>query len=160
MYVTSLDAGGGAVFWPGAGLTLAALALRPRGHWPALLLGVAAGEIVADLSADSSSRLSLSWALANTVEPAVGAYLLARWRGNRPDLTDVTTTLRFVVAAVVVGPAIGALVGTVGAWPQRRPLVAPPGPLFLGDAIGVLVIAPALLTIRSGRRVAVGDPAR
>lgn len=138
----------GAVFWPGAGLTLGVLVRLPRDRWPALLTGVFVAEIVVDLTIPVSFGVALIWAVANTVEPLVGASLLMRSR--RPDgLTSVALVLRFVLWAVVVGPLVGATVGAATAAAAGVETFWPTWPRWwIGDAIGVLVVAPAMFTLR------------
>ncbi|WP_183098649.1 diguanylate cyclase domain-containing protein [Nocardioides pelophilus] len=138
----------GAVFWPGAGLTLGVLVRLPRERWPALLTGVFVAEIVVDLSIPVSFGVALIWAVANTVEPLVGASLLMRSR--RPEgLTSVSLVLRFVLWAVVVGPLVGATVGAAAATAAGVETFWPTWPRWwMGDAIGVLVVAPAVFTLR------------
>ncbi|MFP5375222.1 MAG: diguanylate cyclase domain-containing protein [Acidimicrobiia bacterium] len=147
--VTSIGVDTGATFWPGAGLSLALLSIRPRRRWPAILAGVAAAEVAVDLHLGFSLGLALAWAVANTVEPLIGAHLLAAGRSRPPELRDPDTVVRFILAAVVVGPLAGALVGTGAAvvvagdpWLPRLPR------WYVGDAMGVLAVAPALLAAR------------
>ena len=73
------------VFFPSAGITLAALVLTERRYWPAVLAGAGAGELIADLGHDTALGTTLGWVVANTVEPLVGASLL-RWFAPQPDL--------------------------------------------------------------------------
>ena len=146
--VTSFGTEIGAVFWPGAGLTVAALILRPRREWAALLTAVFLAEIAVDLATGYAVRAALSFGVANCLEPLVGAWLLTTWVGRSPvDLGRLPDLLRFTCAAVILGPAIGALVGTAlpallldDPWLPRYPR------WLLGDAVGVLVVAPFLLT--------------
>lgn len=140
----------GSVFWPGAGLTLGVLLRRPRHTWPALLAGVFVAEVVIDLSLPVSLSVALAWAFANTLEPAVGALLLSR---RRPEvsLTDVPSIVRFLALGVTLGPVVGATVGATAAWAGGIDAFWPTWPRWwVGDAIGVLLIAPAII-VRRGR---------
>lgn len=140
----------GSVFWPGAGLTLGVLVCRPRRTWPALLAGVFVAEVLVDLTIPVSLGAALLWAAANTVEPVVGAWLLTR-RRTRVVLTDISGMLRFLGFGVVVGPLIGATVGAVGAVVMGIDTFWPTWPRWwVGDAIGVLLIAPAIIVWNSG----------
>lgn len=136
----------GAVFWPGAGLTLGILVRLPRERWPALLTGVFVAEILVDLTIPVSFGVALIWAVANTVEPLVGAYLLTR-HGRVVGLSSVSLVMRFVLWAVVVGPLVGATIGATISTAASVSTFWPTWPRWwIGDAIGVLVIAPALFT--------------
>lgn len=144
----------GAVFWPGAGLTLGMLVRLPRERWPALLVGVFVAEILVDLTIPVSFGVALSWALANTTEPLVGALLLTRGtRGTRGTqlvgLSSVSLVVRFVLFAAVAGPLVGATIGAVSAATVGVGTFWPTWPRWwVGDAIGVLVVAPAMFTDR------------
>lgn len=148
-FVTALGLSQGATFWPGAGLTLSLLVVRPRSRWPAILAGVFVAEVVMDVHFGFPVDLSLAWGVANTAEPLVGAVLLTRAIPGRPDLRHIDVMVRFVVFAVVVGPVVGAVIGTGAGvllagdpwWPRLPRWLA-------GDATGVLALAPAVVAFR------------
>ncbi|MFP5364635.1 MAG: diguanylate cyclase domain-containing protein [Thermoleophilia bacterium] len=139
----------GATFWPGAGLTLAVLLRRPRAEWPYYVVAVAVAEAGSDVWQGFPLPVALAWGLANTAEPLVAAWLLTRRRPLwRPDHIRRAELGPFVLAAIVVGPMVGALLGTAAGallggdpWLPRLPR------WYVGDAVGVLVVAPALLAL-------------
>jgi diguanylate cyclase (GGDEF)-like protein len=150
--ITSFGATTGATFWPGAGLTVAVLLVCPRREWPALLGAVAIAELAMDLVLGYGLGLAVSWALANTAEPAVAAWVLLRGARAAPDLSNRQDLARFIGFAVLAGPLLGAVVGTAAgmivtgdAWWPRLPR------WWVGDGIGVLVVAPLLLVVLTGR---------
>lgn len=65
----------GAVLFPPAGLTLAVLTVVERRRWPEVLATVAVTEILVDLSQGQRFPAVGLFALANTAEPLVGAWL-------------------------------------------------------------------------------------
>lgn len=146
--VTAFGNAAGATFWPGAGLTVAVLLRRPKREWPYYIAAFAMAEASVDLQAGYSVALAVGWAVANTAEPLVSALLLRRRGAGAPDFAKRADLARFVFAAIVVGPFVGALIGTaVGVvfegdpWWPRLPR------WYVGDAMGVLVVAPALLIL-------------
>lgn len=152
--VNSLTAFGdsaGATFWPGAGLTLGVLLARPRREWPLHLAAVFLAEMLMDVKMGHSWALGVQWGATNTLEPLVGAVLLT-WGGRRaPDIGLRGDLTRFLAFGVMAGPAVGALAGTLGGvllsgepWWPRLPT------WFVGDAVGALVVAPAVLLLASG----------
>ncbi|HET9442424.1 MAG TPA: diguanylate cyclase [Acidimicrobiales bacterium] len=145
--VTSFGTEAGAAFWPGAGLSVAALLLRPRREWPALLAAVFAAELAVDLATGFHPVAALGFGVANCAEPLLAAVLLQRWGLAPPDLARVPHLLRFVAAAVVAGPALGGLLGTAipalalgDPWLPRLPR------WIVGDGMGVLMVAPIVLS--------------
>jgi diguanylate cyclase (GGDEF)-like protein len=146
------SAGAPASFWPAAGVTVVALARSPRRNWPWLLAGIWTAEVAFDLHNHLGLWVSSGWGLANVVEPLCSVLLLARLRRSRPDLTRQQDLVPFVLCAVVAGPAMGAVVGAATA------ALSASGAFginalrwFVGDSIGVLVVAPALLLLLDHR---------
>jgi integral membrane sensor domain MASE1 len=136
----------GAVFFPGAGVSLAALVLTRRRTWPLVLATVATTETVIDMAHGQSLPVALGFAAANTVEPLVSALLLRGVVGT-VDLTRRRDLASFVGAAVVVGPMVGALIGaTTIAVGLGRSWLDAFFPFWAGDALGVLTVAGAILT--------------
>lgn len=143
----------GSTFWPGAGLTLAVLLLRPRSEWPWFIAAVAGAEIAMDVRADVSLGVAIGWGVANTAEPALAAHLLRRRDGQLPDLTRVGGVGRFFAAAGIAGPLLGATIGALVPAIVEGMAVWPRLPRwYLGDAIGALTIAPALILFAIGSR--------
>lgn len=137
----------GAVFFPAAGVSLAALVLSPRSHWPAIALTVATTELLIDLAQDHSWQAATGFAAANTLEPLVGAALLVRAAGAGLDLRRARDLGMFVVFAVVIGPLVGGVVGgsTISVT-SATGWVESVLSFWAGDAIGVLTVGAAILT--------------
>ncbi|MDZ7826925.1 MAG: MASE1 domain-containing protein [Gammaproteobacteria bacterium] len=136
----------GAGFWPAAGVTLAALLLLPYERWPWVIAAIAAAEIGGDLAHGYPVAATLWWAAGNCIEPLIGATLIRRYGDLRGMLVPPRNLLVFIAFGVVIAPLIGASIGTLGSvtsignpfwqvWPKY----------VVGDALGVLVIAPVLL---------------
>jgi signal transduction histidine kinase len=137
----------GAGFWPGAGLSLAFLLLLNRSQWPWVLGGVALAEIVGDLAHGYAPGAIAFWTLGNVVEPLLGALLILRFSANRREIAPLNALAAFLVWGVIAAPLVGATIGSIGTvlfqgkdaltvWPKY----------VVGDALGILVVAPALLT--------------
>ena len=143
----------GAGFWPAAGLSLALLVrVHPR-RWGWVLAGVAIAELGGSLVRGYPFDAALWWATGNCLGPLVGALLLRAWGNANGSLVPLRQFRRFLGAAVVAGPLVGASVGSIGTvfalgntemwqvWPKY----------FVGDALGVLVVAPLLLCWKEQR---------
>ena len=132
-----------AALWPPAGLGLAVLFLYGVRLWP----GVVIGDL---LLGDFSTPLGtvLAQTLGNTVALVVAALLLRRLTSGRGSLERVADVLAFVTCALVAASVSAAF----GPLALRLGDVIPPDELgsvirtwTLGDAAGVLVVAPVLL---------------
>lgn len=137
-----------------AGVTLSALVLNPRRRWPWILAAVAATEVAVDLQHGIAPRWACGFALANTVEPLVGALLLRRFVPAEVDLLRGRDLTAFLACCVGAGPVAG---GAIGATTLALSLGLPWHESFLsfwaGDASGVLTVAGCILAWRlPGRR--------
>jgi PAS domain S-box-containing protein len=132
--------------WPPAGIALAALALGGRSLWP----GIALGAFVVNLSTGVTAGVALGIAAGNTLGALVGLVLFERI-GVRASLSHrrdvvglIAVAVCFPLASASVGVASIALGGVIpssqaiGAWLWW----------WVGDSVGILLIAPVLLTWR------------
>src|SRR4051794_24666399 len=133
-----------AALWPPAGFGLAVLVLGGLRLWP----GVVVGDL---LLGDFSTPLPtvLAQTVGNTLALVVAAVLLRRLTAGRADLARVGDVLALVAAAVVaavISGAIGPLALRLGNVVTAAELWGVVRTWILGDAAGVLVVAPAMLT--------------
>ena len=133
-----------AALWPPAGLGLAVLFLYGVRLWPAIVIG---DLFLGDYSTPLGTVLAQTF--GNTVALVVAALLLRRLTGGRGGLERVADVLAFVACALVaavVSAAFGPLSLRLGDVIAADEL----GRVFrtwtLGDAAGVLVVAPFILT--------------
>ncbi|MCK6630224.1 MAG: MASE1 domain-containing protein [Anaerolineae bacterium] len=129
--------------WPPTGVALAALLLFGYRLWP----GIALGALLVNLSA-GASLAAVGISLGNTLEAVVGAYLLNRI-GLRYTLERLRDVLSLVFLGAMVSPMISAAIGAASLGLTGAMAWADYGSVWwvwwLGDAMGALVVAPALL---------------
>jgi len=144
---TSFGTSVGATLWPASGVTVSFLLLRPRREWPVYLAAIAVADFTMDvLSAGFPARVAVGLAAANCLEPLLAATLLRRWLPSRLDLSRLRDLGLFYAAAVVCGPLLSATVGSVWEWLLGNQAIWPfGGRWFIGDALGVVVVAPVIL---------------
>ena len=136
----------GAAFWPAAGVSVAALLLLPTRHWWMVVVAVLTCESGANLANDLPLAPSVGWGVVNALEPLVGAALVRQVLPT-PSLVPVRHLLLFLALAAGVAPALAGALGALVA-------VHATGAVWLeswirwtvGDALGVLVMAPPLLS--------------
>ncbi|MET8846065.1 SpoIIE family protein phosphatase [Amycolatopsis sp. NPDC004625] len=136
-------AGSGPSFFPSAGLSVALLCLLPRRARAFVCASIAAAEIIVDLAQGLGIVAAAGFAVANTAEPMLAALLLGTGR-----IDTWYGLTRFLAAAVLAAPAVGALTGAVTvvlATKQGDGWWNVAGRWWLGDALGVLVIGTTLL---------------
>ena len=133
-----------AALWPPAGLGLAVLFLYGVRLWPAIVIG---DLLLGDYSTPLGTVLAQT--LGNTVAVVVAALLLRRLTGGRAGLDRVADVLAFVACALVaavVSAAFGPLSLRLGGVISADELGQVFRTWMLGDAAGVLVVAPFVLT--------------
>ena len=135
--------------WPPSGLALAALLLLGTRFWPAIAIGA----FVVNLTGGIAPLAAASIAVGNTLEGAVAAWLLLSVAGFRARPNPLGR-LRDVLALVVLGAALAttlsatigvtvlALFGGAPAIPRATAWLA----WWTGDAIGILLVTPLVLT--------------
>ena len=131
----------GFAFFPPAGVTVAAMLLTKRSQWPVIVAAIMVAELLVDAGHGMGMPTAAGFAVANAVEPLVGASAVRAWCGGPPDLRQRRDLARFVAGACVLGPLAGGLVGAaVGAvhggiwWPAA--LLR----WWAGDGFGALVV--------------------
>ncbi len=131
--------------WPPAGIALAAFVLLGYRVWPAIF-GAA---FLANITTTGAVLPSIGIAIGNTAEGLLGAYLVNRFaRGGRV-FDRVRDIMRFTVLAALVSTIVSATIGIVSlalggllSWHDAPRVWLT---WWLGDAVGDIVIAPALI---------------
>ncbi len=131
--------------WPPTGIALAALLLLGRRAWPAIL----AGAFLVNVTSDSSVLASVGIAVVNTLEAVTGAWLAERFAGGLRAFERPRGVFLFAVLAGLVATAVSAALGPLSlaldgraSW-SRLPSISLTW--WLGDAGGVLIVAPLVI---------------
>ncbi|MFE7236178.1 MASE1 domain-containing protein [Streptomyces sp. NPDC002405] len=134
--------------WPPTGIALAGLLLFGLRVWP----GIALGALLIDIPLGPTTPAVLAITAGNTLAPLC-SYALLRRSGFRAQ----TNRLQDALALVFLGALTGMLISaTVGSSALSLAHALPPGGFWLtwwvwwtGDAMGVLLVTPLLLVLRS-----------
>jgi PAS domain S-box-containing protein len=132
--------------WPPTGIALAVVLLLGYRVWPA----IAAGAFITNLTTpEETVGSALGITVGNTLEALIGAWLLHR-AGFQRNLHRLVDVLALVGLAASLSTAVSATVGVsslclsgIKPWSLFPTLWRN---WWLGDAMGALVVAPALLT--------------
>jgi PAS domain S-box-containing protein len=133
--------------WPPTGIALASFLIFGSRLWP----GVAIGAFLVNLPITSSPAAAAVTATGNTLAPLVAATLLARM-GFRPALDRLRDAIALVFVGALLSMTISATIG-VGVLVATGSIASDDllsawSVWWAGDAMGVLVFAPFLLTLR------------
>ena len=137
-------------FWPPASVSLAAVLLFGYDVWPAIFVA----DIALSLAHHDPFALAFGIALANTIEPLIGAALLRSVADFKPSLQR----LRDVIELVVFGAFAGPIAGTAVYVAFRKVVLHLPIERdfhiwfmwMRSDVFSVLVLAPLLLVWSRG----------
>ncbi|MFK7917078.1 MAG: PP2C family protein-serine/threonine phosphatase [Ilumatobacter sp.] len=153
-WLTINASGLGAVFFPPAGVTVAMLLLLPRNRWPLIAGAVLLGEITTGTTVGAMTNIPalLGFGVANAVGPLLAALVVGSLVGRCADgVTNLDVGRRrdlvmFGLGAVAFGPLVsGVIGGLVAMWQFGSSPVSVAPQWWLGDALGVVVVAPLLL---------------
>jgi diguanylate cyclase (GGDEF)-like protein len=139
--------------WPPAGIALAAVLILGWRACPAILIGA----FVANLTTAGSVATSLGIAAGNTLEAAVGAVLVTRFAGGVQAFDRARGVGAFTLLAALVSTTVSATCGvtvlSLGGFADWTDYGAIWLTWWLGDAAGVLVVAPVVLLWCTRRHV-------
>ncbi|HET9555272.1 MAG TPA: MASE1 domain-containing protein [Anaeromyxobacteraceae bacterium] len=147
--VLTVAASENSTFWPASGLTLAVLVLSPRATWRWYLAGLAASGALSGLVNGRNPWLIAGFTAGDLVEAWLGAWLVLRVAG--PPTGRVTQRLALTIVLAGAGLAAAAnstvaMLTVVGAYGERGAKLALSWlQYWSGDALGVLLVTPAVL---------------
>ncbi|HMB37130.1 MAG TPA: MASE1 domain-containing protein [Methylomirabilota bacterium] len=131
--------------WPAAGIALAALLIRGTRMWPAIFVGA----FLANVTTAGSVSTSLGIAVGNTLEAVLGTYLVTRFASGRRAFARAQDVITFFVLAALVSTLVSATIGVgtlvlagFAPWAKAGAIWLT---WWLGDAVGVVIIAPVLI---------------
>ncbi len=141
--------------WIPSGFVLAVLLLRGRQLWPGVFLGALLGNIWAYFASDSVVQVAsavvagVANGVGDTLGLFLGATLILRVSATRTVYSRLPGMWMFLAAGAGLSSAISALFGVtslaiVGILPWHD-YGYTFGTWFLGDAVGVLLVAPVIL---------------
>jgi signal transduction histidine kinase len=130
--------------WPPAGIALAVLLLLGYRVWPAIFIGA----FLVNATTAGNILTSIGIATGNTLEAVCGAWLVNRFAYGTAVFDRAQDVFKFALAAMVstlISPTIGLTcleLGDFASWANYGPIWLT---WWLGDAAGVLVVAPIIL---------------
>ncbi|HEX9628130.1 MAG TPA: EAL domain-containing protein [Acidiferrobacterales bacterium] len=135
--------------WPPSGIALALVLWLGYRVWP----GIAIGIVLLGMSIGLGPAPILAGAVAQVTEALLAALVLRRLLGFRIDIERVRDVLALALVAAPLAAAVSASLGTGGflLWGD----VSPEGyssawfVWFIGDAVGILVLTPFVLMLRT-----------
>ena len=138
--------------WLPAGLSLAALLVGGLRLAP----GIALGSFAAQYSVGGSAWLCAAFALGSALSAMAGTWVLQRKLSFSRALNDPRDVLSLIAGGAFLSPVIAATFGATGAYWEHLESSHEWGKLWVvwwtGDALGVLLLAPVLLSWAGTRK--------
>jgi integral membrane sensor domain MASE1 len=141
--------GTGISIWPPSGLFIATLVLASRHSWPWWILGAFVAELFSNLLwfHNPLPVASLIYT-GNALEATIGAWLVNRSCRRPVRLESLQEVLALVVLGAGVAPIASATVGSATlAWFGMQSFATAWPLWWIGDATGVLIVAPLALVV-------------
>lgn len=152
-FMLALEQTNATAVWPPAGIALAGCLVLGGRIGPGIFLGAFLANVLVLAGGSPLSMpallVSVSTAAGNTLEALIGAYLVSRFISGTLPFDRTLDTIRFILLGALASPLISATIGTAAFsiysndWSRCAPMWLT---WWLGDAVGVLIFAPLLLT--------------
>ncbi|PVE22624.1 ATPase [Microvirga sp. KLBC 81] len=141
--------GTGISIWPPSGLFLATLILASRYSWPWWMLGGCLAELFGNvLWFHNPLPVAVLIYTGNALEAATGAWLVNRTCRRPVRLETLQEVLALVVLGAGIAPVVSATVGSATlAWFGIQSFASAWPLWWIGDATGVLIVAPLALVV-------------
>jgi PAS domain S-box-containing protein len=138
--------------WPATGIAIAALLLFGRHLWP----GIALGAFFVNVTTSGSVITSVVIAVGNTLEALIAESLVIRYGQGTRVFDRARGVFLFAIAAGIVAPIVSATLGTVALATAGLATASDVRMVWitwwLGDALGAILYAPALILLWIDRR--------
>ncbi|GGA00097.1 hypothetical protein GCM10010923_05720 [Blastomonas marina] len=136
-----------AAVWIPNAIALVALLSARRNQRVPLLGAMVAGFIVANIAIGDSPLRALSLSTSNAIEVGVALWLIERLCPLRPDMRQLRDLGIYVLAAGLAGPAVAATFATLALGSFGEFSLTTWAEWALTDALGMILVGPALLII-------------
>ncbi len=137
----------GSIFWPPAGLVIGFLLIWGRSRWLGLFLGKIGSQY---LHVSLPIFLSIIIAVGSTLGALISVTLILRFTRTKYPLSQVRNVVGFIVCSVFTGTIVQSLIGAavtcLGGFNSWNIFGEVFWSWWIGDAIGILVFAPLVLT--------------
>ena len=142
-----------AVFWPASGIAVGLLIILGTSVRPALVVGVIAGTIAANIMSDRSLLTSVLKGVCAASEPVVVVWLIGRWFGRPLTFRELHHVPGFILATAIAMAASGfGGAATMTLLHSSAPFWDVWSAWFLSAAIGTVVVAPIVIELGQARR--------
>jgi signal transduction histidine kinase/ActR/RegA family two-component response regulator len=139
--------------WPPTGIALAALLIFGYRLWPGIFLAA----LLVNYQTGAPPLVACCIAIGNTLEAIIGAYLCIRSPGFHNSLDRLQDILRLIFRAAICSTLISSTIGALSLCLGRvigfEQFAMTWEQWWVGDAMGILTVAPLLLVFSTKPRI-------
>ena len=132
--------------WPASGLALAVLLLRPKRQWAKLLAVIFVTNAAGNLHGGNSLPVSLGYALANTLEAGLGAWVLTALCKSKITFERTREVLALLVVAAVMNGITALLGATVSVLAFHSLFTHSWMVWWAADGLGIVLVTPLIVS--------------
>ncbi len=133
--------------WPASGLALAILLLHPKSQWTKLLAVIFVVNATGNWSSGNTIVVSLGFALANSLEPLLGAWVMTYFCRSKIIFESIREVMALFIVALIVN-GVSALLGAA------IPAIAFNAQFFkawqlwwAADGLGIILLTPLIVSL-------------
>jgi PAS domain S-box-containing protein len=135
-----------ASIWPASGLALAVLLLNPKRRWSILLTVIFITNALGNLSAGNPLLVSLGFALANSLEALLAAWLLCLFFKSRITFSRIGEVFALFGIAILSNGSTALLGALVPSLAFSAPFAKTWLVWWTSDGLGIILVAPLIVT--------------
>lgn len=139
----------GITLWPPSGLFIATLILNPKRSWPCWVAAGFLAETTCNLFwFHNPLYVAVPIYVGNALEAMIGAWLVGRFCKRPVQLDTINEILALSLFGAAIAPVASATIGSATlAWFGLQPFTVAWPLWWIGDATGVLLIAPLTIVL-------------
>lgn len=140
-----------ATIWVADALILGLLLHGSKKQWPAILIAGWIGNFMANAVTRDWAPGIVAYGAINMVQTGLTAWFISSTSKCNNPLTDTSSTVRFLVYAGLVGPLLGATLGSIATiFTFAEPFWPSFVRWYVSNALGMLIVTPFVMAVLDG----------
>jgi len=133
--------------WPASGLALAVLLLHPKSQWTKLLAIIFVVNAAGNWSSGNTIVVSLGFALANSLEPLLGAWVMTYFCRSKIIFESIREVMALFIVALIVNGVSALLGATIPAIAFNAQFFKAWQLWWAADGLGIILLTPLIVSL-------------
>jgi diguanylate cyclase (GGDEF)-like protein len=142
-----------ASIWPVSGLALAILLLNPKSRWVKLLAVIFVTNVIGNWSGGNSLWVGLGYALVNTLEPVLAAWVLMYVCRSKITFERTAEIFALLFVATLINGLTALLGATVSMLAFQGSFINAWLVWWAADGLGIILVAPVIVSWATNKKV-------